>query len=161
MSASAATRSGGTWRPPTSSGQSKSFDTSFAAMSLRGDGGDLVALRELGQHGPERLARPQSAVQEDQRRPVTVGLVVEVDVVDLGVLAGALRVGGPIGGHGQAPSVRGKWNVEDSDFAWTWNSSVARNSVSRPIMGRFTPGFEQCRDARRQRINQLMSSQGP
>jgi hypothetical protein len=40
-----------------------------------------------------------------------MGFVVEVDAVDLGVLAGALRISGPIGGHGQAPYVNWKSNA--------------------------------------------------
>src|ERR1700674_1172384 len=82
-----------------------SIDVSSPAVSLQVGGDDLVALRELGEDGPERLVRHESAVQEDQRPPGTVGLVVEVEAVDLGILAGALRVGRLTGGHGQAPYV--------------------------------------------------------
>src|SRR2546423_862650 len=81
-----------------------SIDVSGTTVSLQIGGDDLVALRKLGYDGPEHLTRHESAVQEDQRPSRTVGLVVEVDAVHLGVLAGALRVGG----HGQAPYVQWK-----------------------------------------------------
>src|SRR2546426_12654577 len=80
-----------------------SIDVSGTAMSLQVGGNDLVALRQLGQHGPEHLARHEPAVEEDQRPPGTMRLVVEIEAVDLGVLAGGLGVSRGIGGHGQAP----------------------------------------------------------
>ena len=70
----------------------RSVDVGGAAVPLQVDGDDLVALGQRGQDRPEHLARPEPAVQQDQRPPGPVGLVVEVDAVDLGVLAGALRV---------------------------------------------------------------------
>src|SRR6266566_8388342 len=78
-----------------------SIDVSGTTMSLQVRGDDLVALRKLGYDGPKHLARHESAVQEDQRPPGPMRLVIEIDAVDLGVLAGALCVGCPIGGHGQ------------------------------------------------------------
>ena len=44
----------------------------------------------VGQDRPEHLARAEPAVQQDHRPPGAVDLVVEVDAVDVGVLAGAL-----------------------------------------------------------------------
>src|SRR5207244_13313406 len=75
----------------------RSIDVSGAAMSLEVDGDDLVALREKWKNWSEHLARPKSSVEQDQRAPGSVGFVIEVDTVDLGVLAGALHRGGPIG----------------------------------------------------------------
>src|SRR5438128_2130093 len=44
-------------------------------------------------------------MQQDQRASGSLSLVVEVDAVDLGVLAAALDVGRPIGLHACAPCV--------------------------------------------------------
>ena len=76
----------------------RSIDVGGAAVALQVDGDDLVALRERGKNRPEHLARPEPAVQQDQRPPGPDRLVVEIDAVDLGVLAGALGLGRPIGG---------------------------------------------------------------
>ncbi len=75
------------------------IDVRRAAVALEVDHDDLVALRQRGEYRPEHLARHESAVQQDHRSPGPVGLVVEVDAVDLGVLADALRLGRPVGGH--------------------------------------------------------------
>jgi len=78
----------------------RSVDVGRAAVPLQVDGDDLVPLRQPGKERPEHLARPEPAVQQDQRPPGPMRLEVEGDAVDLGVLAVALRVAGPIGGHG-------------------------------------------------------------
>ena len=65
------------------------IDVGGAPVPLEVDRDDLVALRQRGEDRPEHLARHEPAVQQDQRPPGPVGLVVEVDAVDLGVLAGA------------------------------------------------------------------------
>jgi hypothetical protein len=81
-------------------------DVGGPAMPLQVDGDDLVAPGQRGQDRPEHLARPEPAVQQDQRPPGAVRLVVQVDAVDLGVLSGARCVRGPAGiGHGDAPRV--------------------------------------------------------
>jgi hypothetical protein len=75
-------------------------------VALQIDGDDLVAFGQGGKDGPEHLARPEPAVQQDHRPPGPMGLEVEVEAVDLGVLAGAVRLGCPIAGrHGAAPHV--------------------------------------------------------
>src|SRR5207248_10953608 len=81
----------------------RSVDVSGTAVSLEVDRDDLVALGEYWKNRPEHLARPKPPVQQDQRAPGPVGFVVEVDAVDLGVLAGALHVSRPVGLHGGAP----------------------------------------------------------
>src|SRR5205809_466704 len=81
----------------------RSIDVSGTAMSLQVDGDDLVALCEHWQNRPEHLARSKPTVQQDQRASGPVGLVVEVDAVDLGVLAAALDGGSPIGLHACTP----------------------------------------------------------
>ncbi len=83
----------------------RSIDVSRTAVSLEVDSDDLVALGELWKDRPEHLARPKAAVQQDHWAPSPVRFVVKLDAVDLGVLAGALGVGGPISLHGCAPSV--------------------------------------------------------
>ena len=83
----------------------RAIDVSRTTMSLQVDSDDLVALREQWKNGPERLTRHKPTVQQDERAPSAVSLVVELDAVDLSVLAGALHCGGRIGFHGGAPSV--------------------------------------------------------
>src|SRR5260370_33104102 len=63
-------------------------------------------------------------MQQDERPPAPMSLVVEVDAVDLRVLARALRVRGPIGAHCHAPSTGEKSGSADTDSAGAWNSSV-------------------------------------
>jgi hypothetical protein len=62
-------------------------------MALQVDDDDLVVRRERGQHRPEHLTGPEAAVQQDHRPAGAVRLVVEVDAVDLGVLAVAHGLG--------------------------------------------------------------------
>ena len=57
----------------------------------------------VGQDRSEHLARAEPAVQQDHRPPAPVGLVVEVEAIDIGVLAGACGLGFPGGGHGCPP----------------------------------------------------------
>jgi hypothetical protein len=81
-------------------------DVGGPAMPLQVHRDDLVVLGQRGQDRPEHLARPEPAVQQDHRPARAVRLEVEVDVVDIGVLSGALGVCCPIGGgHGAAPRV--------------------------------------------------------
>src|SRR6266699_2138383 len=63
-------------------------------------------------------------MQKDERPPAPMSLVVEVDAVDLGVLASSLRVRGPIGAHCHAPSTRDKSGFAHIDSTGAWNSSV-------------------------------------
>src|ERR1700694_5679061 len=94
-------------------------------MSLQVNRDDLVALREQRKNRPEHLARPKPTVQEDQRAPCPVRFVVELDAVDLGVLADALRVGRPMGLYCCAPSVLdGNCGAEHTDSVGGSNSSV-------------------------------------
>ena len=83
------------------------IDVGGTAVTLHVGRDDLVALRKGRQDRPEHLARPEPAVQQDHRPPGPVRLVVQVDAVDLGILAGACRLGSPIGAHGDSPSVFG------------------------------------------------------
>src|SRR5882672_740586 len=107
----------------------RSIDVSGAAVSLQVDGDDMVALCEQRQDGPEHLARPESAMQQDERPPAPMSLVIEVDAVDLGVLAGALRLCGPIAGHGHAPCVNEKW-VQEIGLRRRWEFIGARRTES-------------------------------
>jgi hypothetical protein len=81
----------------------RSIDVGRAAVPLQVDGYDLVTLRQLGKDRPEHLAGPEPAVQQNERPACPMSLEVELDPVDFGVLAGALRVGAPISCHGDAP----------------------------------------------------------
>ena len=74
-------------------------DVRRAPVPLEVDDDDLVALRQRGEDRPEHLAGSEPTVQQDHGSPCPVGLVVEVDAVDLGVLADALRLDRPVGGH--------------------------------------------------------------
>ena len=75
------------------------IDVRRAPVPLEVDRDDLVALRQRGEYRPEHLARHQPAVQQDHWSPGPMGLVVEVDAVDFGVLADACGLGRPVGGH--------------------------------------------------------------
>jgi hypothetical protein len=80
----------------------RTIDVGSAAVPLQVNGNDLVALRQSGTNRPEHLTRSQSAMQQDQRPSGPHGFVIEIEAVDLGVLAGASNVGCPIGGgHGE------------------------------------------------------------
>src|ERR1700737_4730713 len=88
-------------------------------MSLQVDGDDLVVLREHGKNRSEHLARPKPTVQQDQRAPSPMRFVIELDAVDLGVLAGALRVGRPIGLHCCAPFCA-RWKLRCRTYRLRW-----------------------------------------
>jgi len=47
----------------------RSIDVGSAAVPLQVDGDDLVTLGQRGKDRPEHLARPEPAVQQDQRPP--------------------------------------------------------------------------------------------
>src|SRR5437764_12178373 len=91
------------------------IDVSGAAVALQVDGDHLMALRELRKNGPEHFARPQSAVQEDHRTSSAMSLVIEVEAVNLRVLAGPLNSGSPIGLHARSPFISMKTGAEDQD----------------------------------------------
>ena len=67
----------------------RAIDVGRPAVTLEVDRDDLVVRGEGGQDRPEHLARAEPAVEQDQRPAAAVRLVVEVDAVDVGVLAGA------------------------------------------------------------------------
>ena len=72
-----------------------------ASANIRRD--HPVVLGEAPEHRAEHLARPEPAVEQDQRSPRAMDLVVEVDAVDRGVGAGARCRGGPVGAQGDPP----------------------------------------------------------
>src|SRR4029077_5387738 len=74
-------------------------------VSLQVGDDHLVALRQEREDRPERLTRHEPTMQEDERPAAPVDLVIEIDAVDLGILAGALRLGGPFAAHGHTPWV--------------------------------------------------------
>ena len=74
-------------------------DVGRPAVALEVGEDDLVVRRQDGQDRPEHLARAEPAVQQDQRPAGAVALVVEVDAVDVGVLAGAGRLSVVAGRH--------------------------------------------------------------
>ena len=90
------------------SGVQRPVDVRGPPVSLEVDGDHLVALGQRGQDRPEHVAGAEPAVQQDQGRAGAVGLVVQVDAVDLGVPAGALDRVAPLR-HGVSPTflVRG------------------------------------------------------
>ena len=85
------------------------IDVGGAAVPLEVDRDDLVALGQRREDRPEHLARAEPAVEQDQRPPGPVGLVVEVDAVDLGVSAGPVRIGRPVRGHPSSPRINAGW----------------------------------------------------
>ena len=73
----------------------RAIDVGRPAVTLEIDRDDLVVRGEGGQGRPEHLAREEPAVEQDHRPAAAVHLVVEVDAVDVGVLAGAPGFGRP------------------------------------------------------------------
>ena len=67
-------------------------DVGGTAVPLEVGPDDLMALGESGDDRLEHLARAEPAVDQDDRSPGPVGLVVEAESVDLRVLAGGLRI---------------------------------------------------------------------
>jgi len=61
-----------------------STQRSGAAMRLQVDANDLAVLRKRLDVGTEHLDRSEAAVEEDQRIAITIGLIPDLDVVDLG-----------------------------------------------------------------------------
>ena len=80
-------------------------DVGGPPVALEVGGDDPVPGGELVDHWPEHLARPEPAVEQDERPATAVDLVVQVDAVDVGVGAGALGLGGPFG-HGHVEILR-------------------------------------------------------
>src|ERR1700694_5237970 len=71
-------------------------------------------------------------MEQDERPTARVSFVVEVDAVDLGVLAGAFLVCGP--GHGHAPCANEKSAAENRDSPGARNSSVRREVAPRSCL---------------------------
>jgi hypothetical protein len=69
------------------------IDVDGTAVPLEVGRDDLVALGEGGDDRFEHLARAEPAVEQDDWWPGPVGLVVELDAIDVGVLAGGLGPG--------------------------------------------------------------------
>ncbi len=67
-------------------------DVGGAAVTLQVDRDDLMVFRQRWKYRPEHLARSEPTVQQHHRPTGPVRLVVEVDAIDLGVLARAHRV---------------------------------------------------------------------
>jgi hypothetical protein len=72
------------------SGINRSSNVGSAAVPLQADRDDLVTFGERGMNRPKHLTRSQPAVQQDQRTPFPDRLAIEIDAVDVGVLAGTL-----------------------------------------------------------------------
>jgi hypothetical protein len=110
----------------------RSVDVGGAAVALQVDDDDLAAFGQGGKGRPEHLARAEPAVQQEHRPPGPMGLEVEVDAVDLGVLAVAVRLGCPITGrHGAAPHV-----LADASDATPHRLPAGRH---RPTTDEFAP----------------------
>lgn len=77
-----------------------SIDFGGPSVALQVGRDDLVVGRELRQDGPEHGTRAEAAVEQDERSSTAVGLVVEVEAVDVGVVTGSRRGDGR---HGGAP----------------------------------------------------------
>ena len=87
-------------------------DVGRAPVALEVGEDDAVSGGELVGHRPEHLARPESAVEQHQRPAAAVDLVVEADAVDIGIGAGALGLGRPVGGrHRDAPRAGLRWGL--------------------------------------------------
>ena len=69
----------------------RAIDVGRPAVALEVRRDDLVAVRQGRQDRAEHLARAEAAVEEDERAPGSPCLVVDVEAVDVGVLAGAGR----------------------------------------------------------------------
>src|SRR2546430_2522192 len=92
-------------------------------MPLEVGGDDLVALRQQRQHRREGLARHKATVQQDQRASYPMTFVVELEAVDLRVLAGALHLGDRIRLHLCAPCVLNQNSYPRSRLCPASNSS--------------------------------------
>jgi hypothetical protein len=108
-------------------------DVGGVAMALELDGDDLAMLGQGGQNGPPQVDGPEGAVEQQQRLPAAVDLVVHLQPVDRGVAAlrggvrhgrrrGRLRLGeapcwsnqedpGSRGHGGKGPSLHHHWGV--------------------------------------------------
>ena len=74
-----------------------SIDVGRTAMALQVDCDDLPALGERREVGSEHRGRAQAAVEQDERPARSVGLVVELDPVHVGVAAHTFRLASPFG----------------------------------------------------------------
>ncbi len=82
----------------------RAVDVGRPAVALEVDGDHLAVGRQRGQDRAEHLARAEAPVEQDERAAGPLCFEVQVDSVDLGVLAGSLGLAGPlIDCHGGAP----------------------------------------------------------
>ena len=71
------------------------IDVGRAPMALQVDGDHLAALGERREVGAKHLDGAETAVQQDERSARAVALVVQLDAVHVGVMAGAIRLAPP------------------------------------------------------------------
>ena len=84
-------------------GVDRAIDVGGASVPLKVDRDDPMALGQGGEDRLEHLARAEPAVQQDQRPPGAVALVVQANAVDVGVCAGLLHYGWPVLGQRHPP----------------------------------------------------------
>lgn len=81
----------------------RTIDIGRGAMPLEVGNNHLTTLAESRKDRPKHLARGEAAMQQDQRPPDAIRLVIQVDAVDLGIFAMARCFVGRIGGHVASP----------------------------------------------------------
>ena len=79
------------------------IDVGGAPVPLQVGGNDLVVGGKCRPDRPEHLARAEAAMHQDERSPGALGLVVEMEAVDVGIGAGWLGGGGRVSGHRVVP----------------------------------------------------------
>ncbi len=120
-------------------------------MALQVGRDHLVTCAQGRQERAEHRAGAEPAVEQNHRLAAAVGRVVHVEPVDIGVGAGALRLGRPVG-HGVYSS-RVLWCVTIPDVATRPNSSgrVGQPVPSQPSGSSIPRPRHRCAIARRSR----------